>query len=123
METGLAIIDLDFNPLLVLSKRGLDREEIINLIMNYGIPVMVATDKNPVPDMVKKIAAALNASLFVPSESLSIEEKEELIEWLRRHVGNNVAVSTTHERDSLAAATLAFKSYEVKITNLESKLA
>jgi len=123
METGLAIIDLDFNPLLVLSKRGLDREEIINLVMNYGIPVMVATDKNPVPDMVKKIAATLNASLFVPSESLSIEEKEELIEWLKRHVDNNVTVSTTHERDALAAATKALKSYEAKFTHLESKLA
>ncbi|WP_256202464.1 DUF460 domain-containing protein [Sulfuracidifex tepidarius] len=77
LEVGIAILDVHGKLLLLDTKRSIDREEIISIISNYGTPIMVATDVNPVPDTVKKIASALGCKLFVPEREMSAEEKQE----------------------------------------------
>ncbi|WP_252896602.1 DUF460 domain-containing protein [Metallosphaera hakonensis] len=54
LEVGISVIDMYGNPLLLTTKRGMDRESIIELILEKGTPALIATDVNPVPDMVKK---------------------------------------------------------------------
>ena len=122
IETGLAIVDLSMRPLLVTSSRELDRSTILNTVYSYGIPVLVATDKNPPPDTAKKLASTLGVQLYVPPKSLSVSEKEQLIEWLQRRIRRSVRVSTTHERDALAAAIKALKSYERKFIEVERRI-
>jgi len=122
IETGLAVLDLSMRPVLLTSARELDRASIINMVFRVGIPVLVATDKNPAPDAVKKIASTLGVPLYVPPRSLSVSEKEQLIEWLRRRTRCGVKVSTTHERDALAAAVRALRVYERKFSEIERKL-
>ncbi|MEM0453526.1 MAG: DUF460 domain-containing protein [Sulfolobales archaeon] len=120
IETGLTVIDLDLKPLVVTSGKNFDREEIIQTILKYGTPVLVATDKNPPPEMVEKIAANLNTTLYYPPKSLSSSEKDALVyEYLSTHGLN---LRTTHERDSLASCIKAYKEFEEKFRQLTAKL-
>ncbi len=120
MQVGLAVIDLDMKPHLITSGRELDRGEILSKLTNIGIPVIVATDKNPPPEMVRKLAAMLNAQLFVPLRSLSTSEKEILVsEYSRLH---GVGVKNTHERDALSAALKAYRFYQDKLEKLVKKI-
>jgi len=123
METGLAVLDLSMRPLLLTSAKELDRSSIINMVYKVGVPVLVATDKNPAPDAVKKLASTLGVPLYVPPKSLSVSEKEQLIEWLSRRLRTSIRVSTTHERDALAAAIKALRVYERKFAELEKRLS
>jgi predicted RNase H-like nuclease (RuvC/YqgF family) len=120
IETGLAIVDLDLNPLLVLSSKNLDREEILQIVRKYGIPIIVSTDKNPPPEIIGKLAASLNAVLYYPSKTLSTAEKDSLVyEYVEVH---KLSLKTTHERDALASCLKAYKEYEEKFLQLTSKL-
>ncbi len=117
---GLAAIDLDMNPILIVSGRELDRGTAVSLLTDVGIPVVVATDKNPPPDMVKKLAAMLNAQLFTPPKSLSTGEKESLVnEYAKKF---DLEVRNTHERDALAAALKAYSIFREKIEKLNAKV-
>ncbi|ADM28332.1 Protein of unknown function DUF460 [Ignisphaera aggregans DSM 17230] len=120
METGIAIIDLSLQNVFLTSSKELDRMEIINLIYNIGIPALIATDKNPPPESVKKIASTIGVPLYIPSHSLSIEEKERLVEIVKNRL--DIDIKTVHERDALAAALKAYKTYEKKFIELERKL-
>ncbi len=120
MQVGLAVIDLDMKPHLITSGRELDRGEILSKLTSIGIPVIVATDKNPPPEMVRKLAAMLNAQLFVPPRSLSTSEKEILVSEYSRSY--SVAVKNTHERDALSAALKAYRFYQDKLDKLVKKI-
>lgn len=120
VETGLAIVDLDLRPLLIISGRNLDREEIIQTVLKYGTPVLVATDKNPPPEMVEKIAANLNVMLYYPTKSLSSSEKDALVYDYLLQYGLNTR--TTHERDALASCIKVYKEFEDKFRQLALKL-
>ena len=120
IETGVAVVDLDLNPLKITSSRNLDRDEIIQLILRYGTPVVVSTDKNPPPETVIKLAASLNVKLYVPSKSMSTSEKDALVnDYISIH---KVDIKNTHERDALASCIKVYKEFEDKLRQLESKL-
>ncbi|MCD6084998.1 MAG: DUF460 domain-containing protein [Desulfurococcales archaeon] len=117
---GLAAIDLDMSPVLIISGRELDRGTAVSLLTDVGIPVVIATDKNPPPDMVKKLAAMVNAQLFTPPKSLSTGEKELLVnEYTKKF---DVEVRNTHERDALAAALKAYSIFREKMEKLSAKV-
>ncbi|MCD6323659.1 MAG: DUF460 domain-containing protein [Desulfurococcales archaeon] len=119
-KVGIALIDLDGKPVLITSGKNLDRGSIATLISKEGIPAIVATDKSPVPDMVKKLASMLNAQVYVPPRSLSTAEKELIVaDFMAKH---GVQVRNTHERDALSAAIKAFRIYEEKLRKLASKV-
>ncbi len=120
MQVGLAVIDLDMRPHLITSGRELDRGEILSKLTSIGIPVIVATDKNPPPEMVRKLAAMLKAQLFVPPRSLSTSEKEILVSEYSRLYG--IGVKNTHERDALSAALKAYRFYQDKLEKLVKKI-
>jgi predicted RNase H-like nuclease (RuvC/YqgF family) len=121
IATGIAIVDLDGNPLLTYSSKNLDRGEILNIVSQLGIVVIVATDVSHPPDLVKKIAATLNAQLYVPQKDLSSDEKHELISKIvEKYPWINI--QDTHERDALAAAYKAYSSIADKIKQAMSKV-
>ncbi len=103
--TGLAILDINGNILAVVSKREMGRNEIVNFITKFGQPLIVASDVNPLPKTVEKIARILHVKPYFPEESLHIREKEELIKDF------SGIVKDGHEVDALAASIKAWKSY------------
>ncbi len=120
IKSGLAVLDLNGEPLLVTSSNELDREYVISIAMSLGTPVMVASDTNPPPHSVKKLAAKLNAVLFVPRTSLSVSEKEQLVKELEAKY--SVRVEDSHQRDALASAYKAYLSIKDKLKELDSYL-
>ncbi len=120
MQVGLAVIDLDMRPQLITSGKELDRGDILSRLTNLGIPAVIATDKNPPPEMVKKLAAMIGAQLYVPPKSLSTAEKELLVENYSRRFG--ITVKNTHERDALSAALKAYSVYKEKMEKLVRKV-
>ncbi len=122
ISTGIAIIDIDGVPLTVLSGRGLDRVDIVNNILSYGVPLVIATDVNPPPDTVKKLASMFNAVLYTPPQSLTSEEKRQLVE---DYIGKYkwIKIEDSHQRDALAAALRAYHSIESKLRQVGSYLS
>ena len=121
IESGLAVIDLDSRPIFITSGKELDRSEVLSIISRLGIAIIIATDKSPVPDVVKKLAATLNAQLYVPPHSLSTAEKELIVkDYIKRY---GITIRNSHERDALAAALKAYKSFEQKMNKLQERIA
>lgn len=121
IETGIAIVDLALQTIYTASAKELDRVSIVNTIYSMGVPVLIATDKNPPPESVKKLASTLGLPLYVPPNTLSVSEKERLVNSIKSRFC--LSIETTHERDSLAAALKAYKFYEKKFLELERKLS
>lgn len=121
VSTGIAVIDLNGIPLFLYSSKNIDRKDVVNMILSIGSPVIIATDVTEVPDTVKKLAATVNAQLFVPQRNLSTTEKVEIVSLLtKKYPWLNVEDS--HERDALAAAYKAYQGLEDKFRQIEKNL-
>ncbi len=118
--TGVALIDLNGNVLFVDSFRELNRRDLIKLVTSLGKPVLVATDVTPAPDYVKKLSSTLGVPLFTPPRSLTVAEKQELVERYLKKIGYSIRVRDTHQRDALAAALKAYYTYSCKFSQLEA---
>ena len=120
--TGVAMIDIDGNPIMVFSRRYLPRNEILDMVYEYGIPVLIATDANPPSAMVKKLASTLGVPLFTPPRTLGVAEKEKLVQdYLEKH-NYQLRVDDSHQRDALAAALKAYFNFKPKLDQVESKI-
>jgi len=121
MVTGVAAVDTNGELILLDSKKDLDRSTLISMIMEKGKPIVIATDKNPPPDAVVKLASMLNAELYVPPHSLTTIEKNEIVEsYVKTRI--NVEIEDNHQRDALAAALRALKHFEPKMKQVEAYL-
>ncbi len=112
---GLAMLDLDGNPVEVFSSKNCSFSDAIRRIISHGTPLIVASDVSPTPSMVKRISNALSSHLHELHESLSIEDKIALTKD-ERYTYQNV-----HERDALAACLYAFKHYSKKFAQVRKK--
>jgi predicted RNase H-like nuclease (RuvC/YqgF family) len=121
IETGVAVIDLSLKQCFTFSSKEFDKLSIINKVYALGTPVLIATDKNPPPESTKKIASMLGLQLYAPHKNLSIEDKEELINWAFKR-GLTTEIKTSHERDALAAALKAYKAFEKKFIEVERRI-
>jgi hypothetical protein len=99
----------------VMCKRNLSSQDIYGFITRHGRPVIIATDMNPPPKHVERIAASLPARLMYPPERLRRKEKFELARGFKD-------ATKKHEKDALAAAIFAFKRVRPLINKIEQKL-
>ena len=116
ITVGIAAVDLSGNVIVLHSERNMPVGEVFRFISELGHPVIVATDVSPAPGFVEKIARSFKAQLFVPRESLRVEEKNELL----RNLG--ITVDDDHQRDALAAAYKAYLRLKPKLEHVEAKL-
>ena len=120
--TGIAILDLDGNVLEVFSGKNIDRHSIIRKIEEYGKPLIIASDVSPPPDALEKLSTTFNAKLYVPSQSLSQSEKEDLVKTYLQRIKCNISVTDSHQRDALAAAIHALRFFKQKFEQIDSYL-
>lgn len=117
-HVGISIIDLYGNPVYFESKKSVDREEIVSTILQYGKPILISTDVNPLPESVKKIASKLGAKIFVPEKSLSVDEKSKIVsEYISKY---GISIEDAHVRDSLASVLKVYKDIEKKFNEARS---
>lgn len=110
-----SILDLNGNLLGVRSKKNWSWGEVVEYILSFGQPIIVATDKSNAPDFVSKLRASFNAVLYTPREDLGTGKKRQLVSDYR--------FLNTHERDATASAIDAFNSYKNKLLNVEKKIS
>ncbi|ASJ08218.1 hypothetical protein A3L11_02835 [Thermococcus siculi] len=116
ITVGIAAIDLNGRIVALHSERNMPVGEVFRFVSEIGHPVIVATDVSPAPGFVEKIARSFKAQLFVPRESLRIEEKNELL----RDLG--ITVDDDHQRDALAAAYKAYLRLKPKLEHIDARL-
>lgn len=112
--TAIAILDLNGNLLGVKSQKNWKLHNVIEYILSFGKPIVIATDKSTPPDYVLKIKAAFNAILYAPKDDLSVEKKKNLASYYK--------FVNDHERDAIAAAKDAFNSYKNKLMSVEKRI-
>lgn len=110
MSIGLAVIDLNGELLSLKTMRRASRSEIIEEILDHGYPIIIATDVNPPPKSVIRIASMFDAKLVVSKYDMRAEEKKRIVSEYEEREG--IRVESSHERDSLAAALKTY--YKVK---------
>ncbi len=120
IESGLAILDIEGKLVALHSAKEFGKGDIVSVVSSAGVPLIVSADTNPPPEMVKKVAAMLGAQLYYPPRTLSTSEKEEIVREFA--TPRNINVRTTHERDALAAAVLAYRSIASKLEKLRREL-
>lgn len=121
MSAGVAVITLDGEPLLAVSVKNPDRDEIIEAVAKLGKPVIVAVDVAKPPETVVKLASMLNAILYTPEQDISVEDKNRIAkEYAEKY---SLDIPDSHARDALAAAVKAYNSYRNTIEEVKSKLA
>ncbi|OYT32943.1 hypothetical protein B6U96_18410 [Archaeoglobales archaeon ex4484_92] len=116
ITVGIAALDLNGQVLTTYSERNMAISDVIKFISEIGHPIIISTDVNPAPGLVEKIARSFKALLFVPRESLKVEEKNELL----RNLG--VTVEDDHQRDALTAAYKAYLRLKPKLDHVDAKL-
>ncbi|MBU5678801.1 MAG: DUF460 domain-containing protein [Candidatus Aenigmatarchaeota archaeon] len=100
--TGIAIIDLKLEKIVVKSERNFSKDDIINFVLNFGEPIIVACDVSNPPKAVRRIASVFGAKLIYPRKNLDRKRKEKIIRRFSKYVKNN------HERDALASSLFAY---------------
>jgi predicted RNase H-like nuclease (RuvC/YqgF family) len=105
ISVGIAILDSNGKIVSVMSKRQQNRGEVIKHILKFGNPLVIASDVNPAPKFVEKIASSLGSKLFYPEFSMTRKEKENIVDDFEEEIKGS------HQKDALAAGLKAFKSY------------
>lgn len=112
--TGIAALNLRGDLVDLVSGRTISSSEVIEWIAARGRPLVVATDVYPTPGAVEKVKRAFNAVLYSPGADIPACEKVSL--------GREFGYRNDHERDALAAALSAYKSYKNKFLQVERKV-
>jgi uncharacterized protein len=128
LTVGVAILDLEGKIISVDSFKEISRAELINYIMSYGKTVLIATDVQTPPKMVKKIATTLNSKINSPYKDLAVGAKKESVEnYLKDCYSKSPKLNcplprNAHERDALAAAIHSYKKYQQKLQIIERRI-
>lgn len=116
ITTGIAILDLYGNVVKIYSKRNMGRNEIIKTIADFGHPLIITSDVNPLPRNVKNIARKFNAKTFLQGKSLLSIEKKKIVRKYSDYTRKD------HETDALAAVVKAWKNYRPFLSKIEKEL-
>lgn len=116
ITVGIAALDLNGDVVAIYSEKNMAISDIVRFISEIGHPIIIATDVNPAPGLVEKMARSFKAILFTPRESLRVDEKNELLKSL------GVDVENDHQRDALVAAYKAYLRLKPKLEHVDAKL-
>ncbi len=116
LTVGLAILDTKGNVVDLTSKKEAKKSEIIKHILKFGKPLVIASDVNPMPKAIEKIASSLGSKVYYPDVSLSNLEKVKVIQKYEKYIKDS------HQKDALAACLKAFKHYHELFLKIEDFL-
>lgn len=77
---GIAALDLDGHLLLLTSVKNLSKNDVLNIVLGLGVPVLVASDRVVAPHLVSELAASLGSRIFLPSQEVAAHEKKRVVE-------------------------------------------
>ncbi len=110
--TGLAAIDFHGRVVDLFSSKDLGLDKALERLVSLGSVSVIASDVAPAPGFVLRMASKLGAVVYAPPESALVLDKIALT--------RNNKTGDAHQRDSLAAALLAFGAYRNKFAKIDS---
>ncbi|MFW9830314.1 MAG: DUF460 domain-containing protein [Candidatus Thorarchaeota archaeon] len=120
ITVGIAISDVEGRLIALRSGRGLSRGDVIRYIVEFGKPVLIATDVAPIPNFIEKLSNALHTPLFAPEKLMTLIEKRELAKSFATTSG--LRPTNAHQRDALSAVAKVFQVYETRLEQLSKRL-
>jgi predicted RNase H-like nuclease (RuvC/YqgF family) len=120
ITVGIAVADTTGELVALHSGKGMTRGEVIQYLVKFGTPVLIATDVNPAPTFVEKLSKSLNLCLFVPPRLLTAIEKRELAS--RFSAASQLRPTNSHQRDALSATAEVFQAFTRKLQQLHRRL-
>ena len=111
--TGIAILDTNGSVISLSSKKETTKNEIVKHIMKFGNPLIIASDVNPLPKGIEKLASAVGSKVFYPNISMTYKEKVKIVDDYKEKIGDS------HQKDALAAALRAFKNYHSMLLKID----
>ena len=116
ITAGISILDTHGNIVSLISKRDVGKSDIIKMISKFGRPIIISTDKNPLPKSVEKLASLMGTKVVYPEMSMTHLEKDELLKSM------DIKVKNRHEADALAASIKAWKKHRRLFTKVDNTL-
>lgn len=111
--TGVAVLDAKGSIVSLSSRKEPARSDIIRHVLKFGNPLIIASDVNPLPKGIEKLASALGCHAFYPQVSMTYREKAKIIDDYREKIKDS------HQKDALAAALRAFRNYHSMLLKIE----
>jgi hypothetical protein len=111
--TGIAILDTNGSVISLSSKKETTKNEIVKHIMKFGNPLIIASDVNPLPKGIEKLASAVGSKVFYPNTSMTYKEKVKIVDDYKEKIRDS------HQKDALAAALRAFKNYHSMLLKID----
>jgi len=112
MTIGVACLDFRGSILKVVSSKNMSLGDVIKVISDLGDVSVISSDVTPSPHFLQKLSANFDCVLFVPENSLPVEEKI--------NITKNYHTDDAHQRDALAAALNAFNKLKNKFERIDS---
>ncbi len=112
----MAVIDVSGNLLELVAKKVFKKSEIVSHLTEKWHPLLIASDVEKTPKLVKSVAKSLGCKYFSPERTLSVEEKSKLVKEFEELIHN------VHERDALAAVLKAYKTLRPLLKKIEHEL-
>ncbi len=111
---AVAVMDVNSSFYQVFSRRGVSLSDICQYLSGMGEPVIISTDVRKPPELVKKVASAFDATIYKPGRNMTASEK--------RAITKGMDYDNNHERDALASALRARKSFASTFRKIDSVL-
>jgi len=105
--SAYAILDLNGNILKIQSKKDFGFNEMVKKVSEIGLPIILGTDKQKIPDFIERFARKTGAKILNPDHDLKEEEK--------RTITNGLKHNNSHEMDALASALIAYNTIKPTI--------
>ncbi len=116
---GISILDLNGNLIKITSFRNKGVDFVIKKLIKFGKIAIIGSDVNPVPKLIEKISKSLGCKLVLPRKSLTSSQKHNII---GRFFEKRYRYKNKHEKDSLCAAIIALRFYNVLFNKIDNKI-
>lgn len=114
LTSAFAVIGLNGEVLTVNSDREFTFPDIKDQILKIGKPILLAIDKASVGTSAERLASSFGCKIYKPEKDMLVEDKEDITSDKR--------YNNDHERDALAAALAAYRSYERLFSKIDTIL-
>jgi len=128
LTTAFAALDLKGALIIARGQREWASSAVAQAIREAGQPLIIAVDKRQASDSAEKFAARFGCRLWAPDNDLGVAEKGEAVkrliaEELKRRGERTEPSYSVHEKDAIAAAIFAYKSFAGQFSKIDDTLA
>jgi len=121
---GYALIDIDCRLIKLNSSKKLTFESLMRELTKHGKVILIGTDVNPCPKLVKRLSTSLKAKLYVPKTNLLVKRKRQVNNKFLKDskLRGKLKIKNKHQKDALAIAILALKSIKPLFNKIDLHL-